>query len=261
MTATPADQPGLNWPLLPPAARPSASARFPPADPDAVRQSQKVGGRRLLAWSLGGLAVAAVLLIAITKVLQPAATVPCTGLGCRVPPSQVPIAPAPLTVIGSGVTVRDYAADEPSVLTQFGTPSNGIVQINYHGSSPATSGTLQIGVFPANGLSPAQWVNRFLVTVKGATPDYILAGAWIGYQLGFGEAFQVTTTTASGNAPPAEMILMAAVHNGVAVVVLAQGQQVSLVNYDGHPTPARLYVAAYANTIVNSIRWPGQGVP
>jgi hypothetical protein len=261
MTATPADEPGLHWHLLPPGRRPSSSARFPQADPDEVHEAEHLNRRRLLALTLGGLALVALILIAVTKIVQPAAIVPCAGLSCRVPPSQVPIATVPLTVIGSGVTVRDYPADEPSVLTEFGTPSDGVVEINYHGSSAATSGSLQIGVFPANGLSPVQWVDRFLVTFKGATPDYILPGAWVGYQLGFGEAFQVAPTTASGAAPPGELILMAAVRNGLAVVVLAQGQQVSLVNFDGHPTPARLYVAAYANTVINSIRWPGLPVP
>jgi hypothetical protein len=261
MTASPADEPGAYWQLLPPGRRPSSSARFPQVDPDMVRHVQHLGRRKLVAWTLGGLAVVAVFLIVLTNILQPAAIVPCSGLSCRVPPSQVPVATVPLTVIGSGVTVRDYPAEEPSVLTEFGTPNDGVVDINYHGSSPATSGSLQIGVFPANGLSPVQWVDRFLVTIKGATPDYVLPGAWVGYQLGFGEAFQVAPTTASGSAPPGELILMAAVRNGLAVVVLAQGQQVSLVNYDGHPTPARLYVAAYANTVVNSIRWPGLPVP
>ena len=51
---------------------------------------------------------------------------------------------------------------------------------------------------------------------------------------------------------------MAAVQHNLAVVILAQGpQDTNLVNYLGHPTLAQFYVAAFADPVINSIRWPG----
>jgi hypothetical protein len=59
-------------------------------------------------------------------------------------------------------------------------------------------------------------------------PDYVVPGASLGYTPGYGEAFQVTPSSADGNPVRFEVTIICAIRDGYAICAYAVGPQVSL---------------------------------
>ena len=94
-----------------------------------------------------------------------------------------------------------------------------------------------------------------------AVPDYVMPGASLGYTPGYGEAFQVTPSSADGNPVRFEVTIICAMRDGYAICAYAVGPQVSLGHLVTHPTEARLALALWADPDLNGVRWKGQGLP
>ena len=94
-----------------------------------------------------------------------------------------------------------------------------------------------------------------------AVPDYVVPGASLGYTPGYGEAFQVTPSSADGNPVRFEVTIICAIRDGYAICAYAVGPQVSLGHLVTHPTEARLALALWADPDLNGVRWKGQGLP
>ena len=94
-----------------------------------------------------------------------------------------------------------------------------------------------------------------------AVPDYVVPGASLGYTPGYGEAFQVTPSSADGNPVRFEVTIICAIRDGYAICAYAVGPQVSLGRLVTHPTEARLALALWADPQLNGVRWKGQGLP
>ena len=80
-----------------------------------------------------------------------------------------------------------------------------------------------------------------------AVPDYVMPGASLGYTPGYGEAFQVTPSSADGNPVRFEVTIICAMRDGYAICAYAVGPQVSLGHLVTHPTEARLALALWAD--------------
>jgi len=91
-------------------------------------------------------------------------------------------------------------------------------------------------------------------------PDYVVPGASLGYT-GYGEAFQVTPSSADGNPVRFEVTIICAIRDGYAICAYAVGPQVSLGRLVTHPTEARLALALWADPDLNGVRWKGQRLP
>ena len=94
-----------------------------------------------------------------------------------------------------------------------------------------------------------------------AVPDYVMPGASLGYTPGYGEAFQVTPSSADGNPVSFEVTIICAIRDGYAICAYAVGPQVSLGHLVTHPTEARLALALWADPDLNGVRWKGQRLP
>ena len=92
-------------------------------------------------------------------------------------------------------------------------------------------------------------------------PDYVVPGASLGYSPGYGEAFQVTPSSADGNPVRFEVTIICAIRDGYAICAYAVGPQVSLGRLVTRPTEARLALALWADPQLNGVRWKGQGLP
>lgn len=54
-------------------------------------------------------------------------------------------------------------------------------------------------------------------------PDYVVPGASLGYTPGYGEAFQVTPSSADGNPVRFEVTIICAIRDGYAICAYAVG--------------------------------------
>jgi hypothetical protein len=134
------------------------------------------------------------------------------------------------------------------------------VQLGFAFKGSSGTDTLVVAGRKANG-ADAQAVVQSVESSQfpNAVAAYTLPGAYVGYQLGYGVAFDVWSNNANGSQSDQRVILMAAVRGNLAVVVLAFGPKLVLTPQNGfvsHPTGADLPAATVADPIVNSITWP-----
>jgi hypothetical protein len=97
----------------------------------------------------------------------------------------------------------------------------------------------------------------------GAREVYEVPGAWVGYRLGFGGAFDYEPADAASSLMPERIIVLGAVQDGFGLAVIAHGSLLGQVGdkspwWNGHPSPADLNAAYVADgtDVVNSLRWP-----
>ena len=128
--------------------------------------------------------------------------------------------------------------------------------------APAEDGELAFTGGPAHGHSADEIVTSLQqANAPDAVPDYVVPGASLGYTPGYGEAFQVTPSSADGNPVRFEVTIICAIRDGYAICAYAVGPQVSLGRLVTHPTEARLALALWADPDLNGVRWKGQGLP
>jgi len=233
----------------------------------------------MVALLLAGLAVLTAILVVVAVFAPPAPPAPCPPLGCQGPPIagaraasvQAPAiahtAQGRLYVNARGFTVRYYPFPGSTVYPGVSTYPDGItlsfpLKTNYGGTS-----YLSVFGAPDSVATPQQIVaDEVNQIAPNAQVEFGMPEAYVGYWPGYGEAFQTEVASADGNSATYELVVMAAVHNGFAIVVVASGELLSRVTpgstwWDGHPSPTAISVAYLADSTVNSITFPGTGAP
>ena len=138
--------------------------------------------------------------------------------------------------------------------------------MNYDGGG-GLRGELQIGALSADGRTAEQIVISEIDKIaNGAQLAYVIPGSMIGYQPGFGAAYNFTSNSSDGQSATDRVIVMASVLGGVAVVLVCAGPLVPFGSgpgqyNDGHPSIADLEIAQFGDPIVDSVMWPGERTP
>jgi hypothetical protein len=226
---------------------------YPVAPTTAV--PRRLSHQKMLYLVGGGLGLVGVLLAVVAVVVR-SSPANC-GLTCYSPPTGPPLES------GHAFTSSQYGF----TLTHYDVPGAGSV-------TPATQpdsltldygrdGVLQFKGVAANGQSPQQIVEAW---VNGHLPDahqaYVLPNASVGYQLGYGAAYDVAPQGGSTNGNPTRAIVSAAIKGNVAVlfVVLGEYHKYSFGDggmNDGHPSAADTVAAFFADPDLNTVRWKG----
>jgi hypothetical protein len=228
-----------------------------------VRQS---GHRRVLAALIAGLALVSAVLVVVALVLPPAPTKPCTSLSCFAPFGPVPAHPPHLYTSAQGWTVQWYPAsavfDQNPPQTAASSSADQL-QLDFTSPvSPAEDGSLSFVGVPANGKSPNEIVTALQqANAPNAVPDYVLPGASVGYQPGYGEAFRTAPSSANGNPVTFEVVITCAERDNYAICAYAAGPQADLSKVVIHPTPSKLALSLWTDPDVNGVRWRGETVP
>lgn len=229
----------------------------------------------MVALLLAGLALLTGLLVVVAVFAPPSPPPPCPPLQCQSPPtgafglaSNRASAAAPPTAQGrlytnaQGFTVRYYPFPGSTTYPGVSTSSNGIVlsypfKAKYGGAS-------YLGVIgePADSVTPQQIVNDEASQIApNAQVQFLMPQAYVGYWPGYGEAFETQVASADGHSATYELVVIAAVHDGFGIAVVASGELLSQVTpgstwWDGHPSPTAISVAYLADNTVNSITFP-----
>ena len=88
----------------------------------------------------------------------------------------------------------------------------------------------------------------------------------IGYQPGFGAAYNFSSNSSDGQTSTLRVIVLASIRDNIAVVAVCAGPlqpfgEASGQYNDGHPSIADLEIAQAGDPIVDSVLWPGQSSP
>jgi hypothetical protein len=259
------------WPTGQPAAGPGPQGwpaySYPAAAPPNVAAASRFSHRHVLSGLFGGLAGLVVILIIVSLVAKSAPAANCTGLTCAVrPPIGPPVEIGQLyTNQQSKFTAR--VIESPLIpIAPTVAISNGNLLLTY-GSGDNSVGELEIGGANINGRTPEQIVDAIINQIaSGAQLAYVIPGAMIGYQPGFGAAYNFSPNSGDGQSGNFRIIIFVAIKNGVAVVAIADGPFVQFGDgkgqfNDSHPSIADSIVALAGDPVVNSVLWPGQTSP
>jgi RsiW-degrading membrane proteinase PrsW (M82 family) len=231
--------------------------------PTAIRH---LGHRRILAALIAGLGLLSVVLVVLALAVPPTPAKPCTSLACFAPFGPVPVHAPHVYTAAQGWTVQWYPADAVFSQGPSGTSaSTSADQFRLDFTSPVSSaedGELAFIGIPANGQSAGQIVSALQqANAPNAALDYVLPGATVGYQPGYGEAFQTSPNSADGDPVMFEVVISCAVRDNYAVCAYAVGPQVDLNRIVNHPTLARLALSLWADPDINGVRWKGENQP
>ncbi len=244
---------------------------FPaPRGPGADRRPHLVS-RSLLIALIAGLALLTAALVIVAVVEQPGPPPTCPPLGCQGPP--VKHLPAPQSAVPvqdsagrlytspSGFSVREFplgtnfyppmsaTSDSVTFTYPFKAQYGGTSQLSIIGRRGGSATPQAVAAAEVNELAP------------NSTLDYVLPGAFVGYVPGFGEVVKTQVVSSSGTTATYELIVLAAVHRGFSIIVVAVGTLLSDVGpksifYNGHPTPAAINIAYVSDPTINSIQFP-----
>ncbi|MDQ1746023.1 MAG: hypothetical protein QOD07_286 [Frankiaceae bacterium] len=254
-TAPPPPPPSSPPPPPPPAASaPPASVVMPYPVAPTTAVARRIGHHKMLYLLGAGLGAVGVLLAAIAIVAKPGPG-DC-GLTCYRPPNGPPVqAGHPYTSSQFGFAVTYF--DEPGGKVSPASQPDSLT-LDY-----GSDGAIQFKGVAASGQTAQQvvesWVSNHLPDAHQA---YVLPNAAVGYQLGYGAAYDVAPQGGSGSGNTTRAIVSAAVKGNVAVlaIVLGDYHKYSFENgglNDGHASAADSYVALFADPIVNTVLWKG----
>jgi hypothetical protein len=242
---------------------------YPPAPVPRVAATRRMSHRAVLSGLFGGLAGVVVILIVIALLSRSAPGATCVGLTCQVhPPVGPPVQTGTLyTNPQFKFTARELENPVLGIAPTVST-ANGDLTLSY--SSGGTQiGFVQLeGVSDSNGQTAEQIVESVINKATGgqAQTAYTIPGSMIGYQPGFGQAYNFTPNTGDGQSGEDRVLVMASIQNGVAIVAVAAGPFTQFgdgsnqIN-DGHPSIADTVMAEAADPVINSVLWPGQTTP
>ena len=114
----------------------------------------------------------------------------------------------------------------------------------------------------ANGLGPQQIVSQ---SQSAHFPDaqqaYTVPDASLGYNLGYGNVYDVTISPADGQSVHDRLLVFASIRHGVAVVLIGLGPyQKSKPSNDSQPNPAETPLVELGDfeENINSVTWKGE---
>lgn len=222
-------------------------------------------------WALGGSLVGLVLIgLIVVGVLaihpRPAS---CYGPGCVVPPPAGTALAAPHTYTSSTYhyTVHYYNAPggyDPGLASRIkvtSTTATGIDwSVDLSGADPA-GGTWPYGFqgMRANGQSAKQIVQSVASQdAQGGKLVFPIPNPMIGFVPGYGAVYDVQAQTEQGGVIESRFIVMASVHNGLAIVFTALGPYNN--QQEEHPDPTDTLVSVVVSPLVNDVTFPGMPV-
>ena len=273
------------WPTLAPAATSSpAAAAFPMAPAPAAR-THRAHHALVLAMFGAGLAAIAVAVV-LTAVANEPNTTPahkCTDNICSNPPIRTPRAAAGLTS-ALNISVGGSADPAPGVYNSpdghfsvalgllrwptqisLGGKTSSLISLDFPnvsiGSTQLSGGIIQVADYSGLGGATAQQVVDVLVSknVASASLAYPVPDPLVGLTPGYGAVFNANLNSSGGQQVTYRILVMAAIKDGVAVVVWAEGPDdpsfPSLPLLD-HPSFIDMDVATLGlDPAINSIQW------
>lgn len=265
--SVPVVRPG--WPTQPPSAQQQPGPgwpgySYPHATGARVKASSRLSHRHVLSGLMGGLAGIVVILIVVSLLSQPSGPAGCTGLTCEIRPSSGPPVEngALYTNTKFGFTARILTEGLPTTTST----ANNELTITFNGTG-GVQGELQLGAQASGGQTAEQIVNTVINKIaNGAELAYTIPGSMIGYQPGFGAAYNFSSNSSDGQTSTLRVIVLASVRDNIAVVSVCAGPLVPFGNgpgqyNDDHPSIADLEIAQAGDPIINSVLWPGQTSP
>jgi hypothetical protein len=227
------------------------------AGPWPAAGSTRRGG--LGSWVLGAvfLLVLSLIFNFISSILQPSPS-SCSSQQCTLPPpKQGPLSPTNhYTSSRYGFTV-DYSTTNitPSKTSASSIAWDGTLSDNSDVSWSLTG-------MPASGRSAQQITES---TQSSAYPDaqqaYVIPDAALGYTPGYGAVYDVTVSPANGQSQHDRLVVVTAIRNGVAVVLVGLGAyQSSGPGSSSQPNPADTPLVELGDfeENINSVTWSGE---
>jgi hypothetical protein len=112
---------------------------------------------------------------------------------------------------------------------------------------------------PAHGRTPRQ-IARGLINAyfPGASTDYEIPNALVGYQPGYGEIDDFVPASSTSSSTPLRVLVMVAMKHGFALIATADGPALDPKRApSGHPSGANLFTAGIIGDFVNRFTWQG----
>jgi hypothetical protein len=258
---TAADTP---WPSVSPGA--PGKPIFNPGAHELASPSHRLRHRAKAFLLVGGLSALTLAFVIATLVATPGPPVRCHLLTtCQGPPighlglgqssTGAPVVSGTLYTNAQGFSVR--------------YPPQASVQKTAQGSEltysyvDAGASSLDIVGGSARGATAQSTVERVVANgFPDTEPTYVLPDPLIGYQPGYGAAYQVQPASTDGSTKTDQVVVAAATKNGFTIVVLEDGTLLPTVTssspfFNGHPSPAGVNMAyGVGDFIVNRIKFP-----
>ena len=275
------------WPTLAAGAASSSSwAGYPMAPAPEARAHR--GHHTLLLSMFGSGLTAIVVALVLTAVTGPDTTPAhkCVDNICSRPPIRAPGVPAP--GLASVISAATAGTPDPAPVAPYNSPdgkysvalllswpgkvslgakTSSLISFVFQnasiGSTKLSCGIIQVGDFSGLGGATAQQVVDTLISknVPSASMAYPVPDPLVGLTPGYGAVYNANLNSSSGQQVTYRILVMAAVKNGVAVVVWAEGpddpsfQSLPLLD---HPSFIDMDVATLGlDPTINSIQWKG----
>ncbi len=251
---------------VPTSSTATRAAVFRSASNEQVRAIRGLGTHRLLFVLLPVLAIGAGLLAVLAAVVPSPAPAACESLRCFTPFGPLPIRHGTTFTSTEGWGVVWYPARDVFNIspptTSASTTGVGLRLDFTSAKVPAEDGELFFVGEDAHGMTSSQLVAALQqANVPNATPDYVLPGATVGYQVGYGEAFETTPNSFEGDGLTYEVVIACAVVNGYGVCAYAVGLRVRVSAFVNHPTPSQLLLSLWSDPDVDGVFWKGHPIP
>jgi hypothetical protein len=204
-----------------------------------------------------GVGVTVVIGLAVSMLLAPKLERYVCPPDCGRPPLGDPVETNPRFSGDDGAFSVAYPGEGSAYEVTFDPPGINGVQLKYVGGD---TGVLTLFGEQAGERTPAQIAQQLLSTkFPGATVDYEIPNASVGYQPGYGSVADVYPRDTSSGYTRLRVIIMAAVKHDYALIAMASGpyHKFSPSYGSGHPSGANLEVAMDMGKYVNSFRWNG----
>lgn len=173
---------------------------------------------------------------------------------CGRPPTGLPVAINPRFTAPGGEFSVSYPA--PGAAYDISTDDRGVTAVWTAGDG----GTMRFAGEPAEGRNAREIAQTVVDTLfPDARLVYELPNATVGYQPGFGAAYDFRPLAVSGRADLLRVIMVVAVKNDFALIAGAGGpfSQFTPSFGPGPPSPANLRIAQDMGQYVNSFSWRG----
>jgi RsiW-degrading membrane proteinase PrsW (M82 family) len=255
--------PDTQWPTAPPGS-PGLKIGFPGAH-ELASPTHRVSHRAKVVLLVGTLGLLTVTLIIVALLATPGPAPACSPLTCQGPPIGHPGEQqgAAASSENAGVLYKNasgFTLRYPSQ-PQVHTDSGGIDLTYDYVNGGASS--LDVVGGPAQGATSETAVQSVAASnFPDTQPTYELPDPWVGYQPAYGAAYSVQPASADGSTQTDQVVVIASVKDGFAIVVLEEGALLPRVTansmyFNGHPSPARVNMAyGFGDFIVNRIRFP-----
>lgn len=246
------------WPTVV-AGSPGAPARASFVAAPTQRPTRRLRQHHLFGILTLGLLVASGILVLVVFLLLPPAPRHCPKLfTCGGPVAR-----------GAVHNGTIYKSREFGFSVEYGQNSGtqtspaGIITA-YDADDQYQQGQVEIVGLPADGTTASEVVSSVAQQIApSAIEEYAVPNPYVGDVPAVGEAYDVEQNGSSNSSGLERLIVLAAVHGNLAVVVVDMGpywrfssSNTTEMNLNDHPSPADQFAALFADPEVNSVVWP-----